>query len=110
SAAWPRGVAPETEWLLSQKQHSEQCNASTANRWNHPINCVSWQQASAYCEAQGARLPTEAEWEFAARGPDSRTYPWGNQTPTVERLNGCGTECELWHETVGLGTKAASPL
>ncbi|MBZ0278682.1 MAG: SUMF1/EgtB/PvdO family nonheme iron enzyme, partial [Anaerolineae bacterium] len=45
---------------------------------NLPREEVNWYEASAFCEYRGARLPTEAEWEYAARGPDSLVYPWGN--------------------------------
>lgn len=109
-AAWAQSGESEKTWAASLILHGKQCNAGADDRTRHPINCVSWSQAKNYCEALGHRLPTEAEWEFAARGPDTRSFPWGEAKPEAQLLNACGSECREWHETVGLGSEVASPL
>ncbi len=61
------------------------CNGARLERSSHPINCVTWAEAQAYCRFVGRRLPTEAEWERAARGDHRGPYPWGGSWPPPEK-------------------------
>jgi formylglycine-generating enzyme required for sulfatase activity len=97
-----RRASETNEWegiaAAERKAFDPLCNVrNAADKGDHPINCVTWQMADEFCRAQsGSRLPTEAEWEFAARGPDGRKFPWGDDPPTSEHLNACGKECLAW--------------
>jgi serine/threonine-protein kinase len=53
----------------------------------HPVTCVDWDGAVAYCGWVGGRLPTEAEWEYAARGPEALIYPWGDSKPSCSQAH-----------------------
>jgi formylglycine-generating enzyme required for sulfatase activity len=99
-------------YCTEPKPGDSQCNWGVAGRQLHPTNCVDWNQAGVFCDWTGKRLPSEAEWEKAARGNDGRKYPWGNE-PAVSCDNavvndtaaggqGCGTQ-----HTMPVGSKPA---
>jgi len=79
------------------------CNWGKPGRQLHPVNCVDWNQAQAYAKFKGARLPSEAEFEYAATsGGKNQKYPWGNDEPTCDKAvmkgnggSGCGTNATM---------------
>jgi formylglycine-generating enzyme required for sulfatase activity len=105
-----RRAPTEVEWPnitpADRKLYSTLCTGNDPEKLDHPINCVTWDLADAYCKASDRRLPTEAEWEFATRGPDGRVYPWGDEPPTAAHLNACGSECVAWGKANHVELKA----
>jgi formylglycine-generating enzyme required for sulfatase activity len=75
-----------TETVLGDQRPSDVCSSGREDRREHPIQCVDFDQASAFCRWRGARLPTGVEWELAARGSDGRPFPWGAAAPDETRV------------------------
>ncbi len=99
-----RPFIKSTRRLSPRYWQSEKFNAEI----DHPVVGVSWEDARAYCDWVGKRLPTEAEWEKAARGDQGLRYPWGDE-PEEMRLNARGKDAVRYTSAVGSFPEGKSP-
>lgn len=92
------------ETLCTEPGTDYQCNWQLGNRDDHPINCVSWEQAERFCACAGGSLPSEAAWEYAARSAGEQvTYPWGDEEATCQHA-------VMFEDEMGCGSMSTLPV
>jgi sulfatase modifying factor 1 len=89
---------------------ADQATYQAAGKGNHPIVCVDFEQANTYCKTQNKRLPSDAEWEWTARGgSEGRTYAWGNDKPAADHACWSGAQPRVGTCPVGASPKGDNP-
>jgi formylglycine-generating enzyme required for sulfatase activity len=103
------GACPE----VMPGNDTNDCTYARPGLEEHPVNCVTFDEAVKFCASLGKRLPSEFEYELAERGPTARPFPWGDVPPTPKHVNACDASCvreeakrgsnftSLWADTGG---------
>lgn len=110
--ACPSPVAPESLASLRCSSDRSTWTADGSGDETLPMSCLLWSEALAYCTFAGGRLPSEAEWERAARGRDERLFPWGNSEPVTcdHGANFLGLGCSGLPWSTAIGERSGSML
>ena len=95
------GSLPEEACNLNQLTKTD---LIVPNEPDFPRTCVTWEEAAAFCDSVGMRLPTEVEWEYAARGPEAWLYPWGNEADPTRAIVRTSVTPEENREMAAAGT------
>lgn len=104
--AWDKCVAAGACAAPVRLAGGDKCNAGDPAKKSHPVNCLTWDESKSFCKWLGGRLPTAAEWEYAAKNGSRSVWPWGNAPPDHQHARFLGAP-DSESRTAAVGTHPA---